>query len=106
MSLFGGTLGGLCAAVVSNPADVTISTMKRAKSDMGAFAVAQMIVEQDGVSALLRGLPLRMLFVAFSVSFQFLVYDSVRFALGIGSDDLKLYLDVLGGALNGSGGAA
>jgi solute carrier family 25 (mitochondrial phosphate transporter), member 3 len=106
VSLFGGTFGGVCAAIVSNPADVTISTMKRAKSDMGALAVAKMIVEQDGFSALLRGLPLRMLFVAFNVSFQFLVYDSVRFALGIGSDDLKLYLDVLGGALSGSGGAA
>jgi solute carrier family 25 (mitochondrial phosphate transporter), member 3 len=106
VSLFGGTLGGVCAAVVSNPADVTISTMKRARSSMGAFAVAKLIVAQDGFSALLRGLPLRMIFVAFNVSFQFLVYDSVRFALGIGSDDLKLYLDVLGGALSGSGGAA
>ena len=32
-------------------------------------------------------------------SLQFVAYDSVRFALGVGPDDLKLYLDVLGGAL-------
>ena len=40
----------------------------------------------------------------FIVSLQFLVYDGVRIALGIGSDDLKLYLNVLGGALQESGG--
>lgn len=106
VTLLGGTVGGLCAAIVSNPADATISTMKRAKSDQGALTVAMMIVKKDGLSALFRGLPLRMIFVALSVSLQFLIYDSVRFALGIGSDDLKLYLNVLGGALSGSGGAA
>jgi hypothetical protein len=37
-------------------------------------------------------------------SLQLLVYDGVRFALGIGPDDLKLYLDVLGGALSEGGG--
>jgi solute carrier family 25 (mitochondrial phosphate transporter), member 3 len=106
VSLLGGTLGGVAAAVVSNPADVTISTLKKAKSDMGALAAATMIVEQGGPPALFRGLPLRMIFYALVVSLQFLVYDSVRFALGIGSDDLKLYLDVLGGALSESGGPA
>ena len=106
VTLLGGTVGGLCAAVVSNPADATISTMKRAKSDQGAWSVALMIVQKDGFAALFRGLPLRMIFVALSVSLQFLIYDSVRFALGIGSDDLKLYLNVLGGALSGTGGAA
>lgn len=106
VSLIGGTLGGISAAVVSNPADVTISTMKKARSDMGAVGAARMIVEKDGPAGLFRGLPLRMIFYALVVSLQFLVYDSVRFALGIGSDDLKLYLDVLGGALSESGGPA
>jgi hypothetical protein len=40
-----------------------------------------------------------MIFYALLISLQFFVYDFVRVALGIGSDDLKLYLDVLGGAL-------
>ena len=40
------------------------------------------------------------------VSMQFLIYDAIRFALGVGSDDLKLYLDVLGGALRETGGPA
>jgi solute carrier family 25 (mitochondrial phosphate transporter), member 3 len=103
VSLLGGTLGGMAAAVVSNPADVTISTLKKSKSSAGALATAISIVEEGGVSALFRGLPLRIVFVALIVSLQFLVYDSIRFALGIGTDDLKLYLDVLGGALSDRG---
>jgi solute carrier family 25 (mitochondrial phosphate transporter), member 3 len=100
VSLLGGTLGGMSAAVVSNPADVTISTLKKQKSSQGALATAQTIWQDGGPSAFFRGLPLRFIFYALLVSLQFLVYDSIRFALGIGTDDLKLYLDVLGGALS------
>lgn len=104
VSLLGGTLGGMVAAVLSNPADITISELKKTKSDMTAMDAVNVIVDRDGVSGLFRGLPLRLAFYSFVVSLQFLVYDSVRFALGIGSDDLKMYLDVLGGALSESGG--
>jgi solute carrier family 25 phosphate transporter 3 len=106
VSLAGGTLGGFAAAIVSNPADVTISEMKKAKSDLSPVSAATLVLEQGGPAALFRGLPLRLVFYALIVSLQFLVYDAVRFALGIGSDDLKLYLDVLGGALSESGGPA
>lgn len=104
VSLAGGTLGGIAAAVVSNPADVTISQMKKTKSEIGPIEVATSILERGGPPALFTGLPLRMIFYSLVVSLQFLVYDSVRIALGIGSDDLKLYLDVLGGALRQDGG--
>ncbi|GKY96845.1 hypothetical protein MPSEU_000643600 [Mayamaea pseudoterrestris] len=104
VSLAGGTLGGFCAAVVSNPADVIISEMKKSKNDSGPVAAASMVLERGGPPSLFRGLPLRLVFYALIVSLQFLVYDAVRFALGIGKDDLKLYLDVLGGALSEGGG--
>jgi len=104
VSLIGGTLGGIAAALVSNPADATISSMKKTKSDMGPVEAATKLVESGGPPALFRGLTLRMVFYALVVSLQFLVYDSVRFALGIGSDDLKLYLDVLGSVLTQKGG--
>jgi solute carrier family 25 (mitochondrial phosphate transporter), member 3 len=104
VSLIGGTLGGFAAAIVSNPADVTIAEMKKAKSDKGPFEIAWKLVERDGPPGLMKGLGLRMVFYALVVSLQFLVYDAVRIGLGIGSDDLKLYLDVLGGALQEKGG--
>lgn len=104
VSLVGGTLGGVGAAIVSNPADATISEMKKSKSDISAIGAFQALLERGGIPLLFRGLGLRMFFYALIVSIQFLVYDYVRFTLNIGSDDLKLYLDVLGGALSESGG--
>ena len=99
VSLIGGTIGGIAAGIVSNPADATISEMKKAQSDMGAVEAASLVLEKGGVAGLFRGLPIRLIFYSLMISMQFLVYDAVRLALGVGSDDLKLYLDVLGGVL-------
>jgi solute carrier family 25 phosphate transporter 3 len=104
VSLAGGALGGIAAAVVSNPADATVSEMKKAKTSLGPWQAANALIVRGGIPALFSGLPLRMFFYSLMISLQFVVYDSVRYALGIGSDDLKLYLDVLGGALKESGG--
>lgn len=104
VSLAGGTLGGVAAAVVSNPADATITEMKKAKSKTGPVETAQMLFDEGGPPRMFTGVALRMVFYSMVVSLQFLVYDAVRFTLGIGADDLKLYLDVLGGALSETGG--
>ena len=103
VSLAGGTLGGLCAAIASNPGDATVSEMKKAKTDMGTIGAIRVLLDRGGGSELFRGLPLRMTFYPLVVSLQFLVYDAVRLSLGIGADDLKVYLDVLGGALKDGG---
>ena len=103
VSLVGGVLGGTAAAIISNPADTVISELKKAKSDISALEAAKGMLERAGISAFFVGLPLRIVFYSLVASMTFVVYDSVRFALGIGSDDLKLYLDVLGGALRDSG---
>ena len=99
VSLVGGTIGGIFAAVVSNPADATISEMKKSKNDIGAVEAANTILKRAGPAGLFKGLQLRFFFYSILVSVQFLLYDAVRIGLGIGTDDLKLYLDVLGGAL-------
>lgn len=106
ISLIGGILGGTAAAVISNPADALISELKKNKTtDTSPVDVARDMWERgdNGPSLFLKGLGLRMVFYSLVASLQFCVYDFVRFSLGIGPDDLKLYLDVLGGALDGSG---
>ena len=102
VSLAGGTLGGIAAGIVSNPADATISEMKKGQSSMGPVQAVTLVLEKGGIGGLFRGLPLRLIFYSLMISMQFLVYDAVRIALGVGSDDLKLYLDVLGGVLKDS----
>lgn len=99
VTLLSGVIGGLFASVVSNPADSTISEMKKAKSDLGPIETAKQLWQDAGIEGFFTGLQLRLLFSALIVSIQFFLYDSVKLLLLIGSDDLKLYLDVLGGAL-------
>ena len=41
-----------------------------------------------------------MIFYSLLVSLQFFLYDTIRIGLGVGNDDMKLYLDVLNVALN------
>ena len=106
VSLVGGIFGGAMAAVISNPADATISEMKKSVSELTPVTAAKGLIEKGGYANLMRGLPIRMAFYPLVVSTQFLVYDAIRIYLGVGADDLKVYLDVLGGALQGDGGPA
>ena len=99
VSLIGGVLGGTAAACVSNPADAVISELKKAKSDISPQQAVANMLERNGISTFFVGLPLRILFYSLIASLTFVVYDFVRFLLRIGPDDLKLYLDVLGGSL-------
>eukprot|EP00977_Amphora_coffeiformis_P006772 scaffold1485_cov171-Amphora_coffeaeformis.AAC.11 len=104
ISLIGGVLGGTAAAFVSNPADALLSELKKAKSDISPLEAAKAMWERGRFAPFYKGLPIRLVYYPLVASLQFSVYDGVRFALGIGPDDLKLYLDVLGGALSGTGG--
>mmetsp|Transcript_32251 Transcript_32251/g.96709 ORF Transcript_32251/g.96709 Transcript_32251/m.96709 type:complete len:641 (-) Transcript_32251:26-1948(-) len=99
VSLAGGVLGGISAAIVSNPADAVISELKKDETEASPVDAVNVMLERGGISAFFVGLPLRMAFYSINGSLTFVVYDAVRFLLGIGADDLKLYLDVLGGAL-------
>ena len=103
VSLAGGMLGGTAAAIVSNPSDCIISEVKKSKeADVSVFEAIATIQARGGGGVLgpfFVGLPLRILRYTTIASLSFVAYDAIRFAFGIGSDDLKLYLDVLGGAL-------
>ncbi|CAJ1961731.1 unnamed protein product [Cylindrotheca closterium] len=107
VSLVSGMTGGLFAAIVSNPGDATISEMKKSQTKVGPIEAVKSLIDKGGYAMFFRGLPVRMAFYPLIVSMQFFAFDAIRLNLGIGSDDLKLYLDVLGGALNeGSVGPA
>jgi solute carrier family 25 phosphate transporter 3 len=99
VSLVGGILGGSSAAIISNPADCVISELKKAKSDLSPQEALKNLLDRGGIPTLFKGLQLRVVFYSLNASLTFVLYDGVRFLLGIGSDDLKLYLDVLGGVL-------
>jgi len=99
VSLLGGVFAGIGAAIVSNPADAVITELKKQKSESSPQEALKALLDRAGISALFKGLSIRMVFYSLNASFQFLVFDGVKFALGIGPDDLRLYLDVLGEAI-------
>lgn len=84
---------------MSNPADAVISELKKAKSDQSPQEALQALLDRAGTQALFKGLSIRMVLYSLTAAFQFMIYDGIRFALGVGPDDLRLYLDVLGEAL-------
>ena len=94
------TSTGVCATIVSNPADVVVSELKKSKTDMSALQAVDKLRDQFGLPAFARGIELRMIYYSLLVSLQFFLYDAIRISLGVGSDDMRLYLNVLNAALN------
>lgn len=95
VSLVGGTLGGIAATIVSNPADVVVSELKKSKTEMTAWEAVESLIERSGLSVFATGMKLRMIFYSLLVSLQFFLYDSVRIALGVGTDDVSMELYLL-----------
>ena len=95
VSLVGGTLGGIGATIVSNPADVVVSELKKTKTEMTAWEAVESLIQRSGLSVFATGMKLRMIFYSLLVSLQFFLYDSVRIALGVGTDDVSLGLSLL-----------
>ena len=89
VSLIGGTLGGIAATIVSNPADVVVSELKKTKTEMTAWEAVESLTQRSGLSVFATGMKLRMIFYSLLVSLQFFLYDSVRIALGVGTDDVS-----------------
>lgn len=77
-----------------------VSELKKSKTDMSVLEAAERVKERAGLSGFATGMSLRMIYYSLLVSLQFFLYDSVRIALGVGTDDMKLYLNVLNVALN------
>ncbi|CAE7380499.1 PIC2 [Symbiodinium pilosum] len=90
ISAVAGAIAGLCSAVVSNPADVIITQI--------SFSSGGDTSGRRSLSTLnlWKGLGARSVYFAAAICAQFLLYDSVKELLGVGSGDLQLVLDVFG----------
>ena len=79
---------------------MVVSELKKSKTSMSAWEAVDVLQKRAGLAAFAKGMDLRMIYYSLLVSLQFFLYDSIRIALGVGTDDVKLYLDVLNVALN------
>lgn len=76
-------------------ADTVLSRMNK---DPGRASIAETlraIVDERGLDGLFLGLQSRIVWSGAIISGQFLLYDVCKTALHVGSDDLKVFLDVI-----------
>ena len=94
-SALAGSLAGVCAAVISHPADVVTTLIGCDPQNRGFSEIFQeQIKKEGGVRNLFVGLQQRAVFFFFVIGIQFLLYDAFKGVLGVASDDLSLVLDV------------
>ena len=97
VSLVAGGISGALSSVVSQPADSVLTFVSK-QSDSGNLGVlkgAQVMVQQDGVSSLFRGLGSRSVWAGCIIAGQFLLYDVFRAFFGITGEDLNQVLEVV-----------
>ncbi|CAM9546268.1 unnamed protein product [Ectocarpus sp. 6 AP-2014] len=98
VSLTSGLVAGVCAAIVSQPADTVLSTMSRSPDRSSIPNTIRAIVDERGPGGLFLGLPSRIVWSGAIISGQFLLYDLCKTALHVSVDDLRVFLDVVASA--------
>jgi len=105
VSAVSGALAGLAGAFVSHPADLilTLTSSKKKKegdeedgADDGDWkSIFKDLLSKDGgILNLYTGFPARSTFFFLVIGLQFFLYDYAKNLFEVGSDDLKLVLDV------------
>ncbi|CAM9380474.1 unnamed protein product, partial [Sphacelaria rigidula] len=95
VSLTSGLVAGVCAAIVSQPADTVLSVMNRDPGRASILGTLRKIIEEQGIGGLFLGLQSRIVWSGAIISGQFLLYDVCKTALHVSADDLKVFLDVV-----------
>jgi len=98
VSLVAGGISGALSSVVSQPADSILTYVAKQSGgsrSLGIVEGAQIMVEEDGVGSLFRGLGSRSVWAGCIIAGQFLLYDVFRAAFGISGDDLNQVLEVV-----------
>jgi len=97
VSLVAGGISGVLSSVVSQPADSVLTYVSKQSGggSLGIVDGAKMMVEEEGVSSLFRGLGSRSIWAGCIIAGQFLLYDVFRAFFGISGDDLNQVLEVV-----------
>ncbi|KAL7464041.1 hypothetical protein ACHAXS_004379 [Conticribra weissflogii] len=96
VSLVAGGFSGALSSVVSQPADsvLTYVAKKSAGGNLGILDGAKMMIQEEGMVSLFRGLGSRCVWAGCIIAGQFLLYDVFRAMFGITGDDLNQVFEV------------
>lgn len=102
VSLLSGAVAGVIATIVSQPADAVLTRMKDSESVDAATVISE-IWQKRGAQGFFAGLGSRCVWAGAIIAGQFLLYEVCKGVFQITSDDLSLFLDVIGSIALGSG---
>ena len=97
MSLVAGGIAGVLSSIVSQPADsvLTFVSKRSSSSRLGILDGAAMMVQEEGLGSLFRGLGSRSIWAGCIIAGQFLLYDVFRAYFGISGDDLTQVFELI-----------
>lgn len=98
VSLVAGGLSGAISSVVSQPADSVLTYVaqnSRGTSSLGVIDGCRIMIEEEGVGSLFRGLGSRCVWAGSIIAGQFLLYDVFRTVFSVSSDDLSQVYQVI-----------
>ena len=96
-SLAAGGIAGVLSSIVSQPADsvLTFVAKRGAAGGLGMLDGAKMMVEEEGLGSLFRGLGSRSVWAGCIIAGQFLLYDVFRAFFGISGEDLTQVFELV-----------
>jgi solute carrier family 25 phosphate transporter 3 len=96
VTLLAGGISGALSSVVSQPADSVLTYVAR-QSAVGLSILdgAKLMVENEGIESLFRGVGSRSVWAGCIIAGQFLLYDVFRAFFGISGDNLNQVLEVV-----------
>ena len=96
VTLVAGGISGALSSVVSQPADSILTYVaKQSAGGLGILDGAKMMVENEGLESLFRGVGSRSVWAGCIIAGQFLLYDLFRAFFGISGDNLNQVLEVV-----------
>ena len=98
VSLVAGGFSGTLSSVVSQPADSVLTFVAQNSSGKGSLGVlegCQMMIEEEGVGSLFRGLGSRCVWAGSIIAGQFLLYDVFRNYFGVSGQDLSQVFQIV-----------
>ena len=96
VSLVAGGIAGVLSSIVSQPADSVLTYVaKRTSGGLGILDGAKMMVQEEGLGSLFRGLGSRSVWAGCIIAGQFMLYDVFRAYFGISGDDLTQVFELV-----------
>lgn len=95
VSLVAGGISGCLSSIVSQPADSVLTYVAQNSSGLGVLEGAMIMVQEEGVASLFRGLGSRCVWAGSIIAGQFLLYDVFRTYFGVSGDDLSQIYEVV-----------